>query len=91
MRKLESGELDAALLYWTFCARLEARGFRRLIGADGIAEAFGVTGPIALLGYVFDEGCCNVAPHDRGLRPRLGPGQAGAGGRRRGPGLPCAR
>ncbi|GJD48542.1 hypothetical protein OPKNFCMD_1264 [Methylobacterium crusticola] len=55
MQKLETGELDAALLYWTFCARLEAKGFRRLIGADAIAEAFGVAGPIALLGYVFDE------------------------------------
>ncbi len=63
MRKLETGELDAALLYWTFCARLEARGFRRLIGADGIAEAFGVTGPIALLGYVFDEALLQRAPH----------------------------
>ncbi|MFE1601817.1 ABC transporter substrate-binding protein [Methylobacterium sp. ID0610] len=55
MQKLETGELDAALLYWTFCARLEAKGFRRLIGADEIAGAFGVEGPIALLGYVFDE------------------------------------
>ncbi|MFH6786389.1 MULTISPECIES: ABC transporter substrate-binding protein [Methylobacterium] len=63
MRKLESGELDAALLYWTFCARLEARGFRRLIGADGIAEAFGVEGPIALLGYVFDEALLQRQPH----------------------------
>ncbi len=25
-QKLESGELDAALLYWQFCARLEAKG-----------------------------------------------------------------
>ncbi|TNC12317.1 ABC transporter substrate-binding protein [Methylobacterium terricola] len=63
MRKLETGELDAALLYWTFCARLEARGFRRLIGADGIAEAFGVEGPIALLGYVFDEALLQRQPH----------------------------
>ncbi|MGY2048522.1 ABC transporter substrate-binding protein [Methylobacterium sp. JK268] len=55
MQKLETGELDAALLYWTFCARLEAKGFRRLIGAEAIARAFGVEGPIALLGYVFDE------------------------------------
>lgn len=62
MRKLESGELDAALLYWTFCARLEARGFRRLIGADGIAASFGVEGPIALLGYVFDEALLQREP-----------------------------
>ncbi|MEH3148305.1 MAG: transporter substrate-binding domain-containing protein [Methylobacterium frigidaeris] len=55
MQKLEAGELDAALLYWTFCARLEARGFRRLTSADAIARGFGVAGPVALLGYVFDD------------------------------------
>ena len=55
MQKLETGELDAALLYWTFCARLEAKGFRRLTDADAIARGFGVTGPVALLGYVFDD------------------------------------
>ncbi|ACL60800.1 ABC transporter substrate-binding protein [Methylobacterium nodulans] len=62
MQKLEAGELDAALLYWTFCARLEARGFRRLIGADEIARSFGVEGPIALLGYVFDEALLQRKP-----------------------------
>jgi NitT/TauT family transport system substrate-binding protein len=55
MNKLESGELDAALLFWNFCARLEAKGFRRLISAGDIAKSFGVEGEIALLGYVFDE------------------------------------
>jgi NitT/TauT family transport system substrate-binding protein len=53
--KLAAGELDAGLLYWNFCARLEAKGFRRLVGAGEIARSFGLTGEIALLGYVFDE------------------------------------
>ncbi len=53
--KLESGELDAALLYWNFCARLEAKGYRRLIGASEITKAFGIDGPIAFVGYVFDR------------------------------------
>jgi NitT/TauT family transport system substrate-binding protein len=53
--KLESGELDAALLYWNFCARLEAKGFRRVIGADEIAASFGISGPIAFIGYAFSE------------------------------------
>jgi NitT/TauT family transport system substrate-binding protein len=53
--KLAAGELDAGLLYWNFCARLEAKGFRRLVGASEIARSFGLTGEIALLGYVFDE------------------------------------
>lgn len=54
--KLESGELDAALLYWNFCARLEAKGFRRLIGADEVARGFGIGGPLALIGYLVDDG-----------------------------------
>jgi NitT/TauT family transport system substrate-binding protein len=53
--KLAAGELDAGLLYWNFCARLEARGFRRLVEAGEIARSFGLDGEIALLGYVFDE------------------------------------
>ena len=53
--KLEAGELDAALLYWTFCARLEAKGFRRLIGVDELAAGLGASGEISFLGYVFDR------------------------------------
>lgn len=51
--KLEQGELDAGLLYWTYCARLEPKGFRRLIGSDDIMRAFGATGSMALIGYLF--------------------------------------
>jgi NitT/TauT family transport system substrate-binding protein len=53
--KLESGEFDAALLFWNFCARLEAKGYRKLLGAGDIARAFGLQGEITLLGYMFDE------------------------------------
>ncbi len=52
--KLEQGDLDAGLLYWTYCARLEAKGFRRLIGSDDIMRAFGATGAMALIGYLFE-------------------------------------
>jgi NitT/TauT family transport system substrate-binding protein len=34
--KATQGELDAVLNFWHFCARLEANGFRRLIGADDV-------------------------------------------------------
>lgn len=54
MQKLESGELDAALLYWQFCARLEAKGFTKLVSADDIMRAFGAKGPVALIGYLFE-------------------------------------
>ena len=53
-QKLEAGELDAALLYWTFCARLEAKGFKRVLGVDDMLKTFGIERPISFLGYVFD-------------------------------------
>lgn len=50
--KLEQGALDAALTYWTYCARLRAKGFRRLIGAEDVVRALGVSGDVALSGYL---------------------------------------
>jgi NitT/TauT family transport system substrate-binding protein len=61
-QKLTSGELDAALLFWNFCARLEAKGFRRLVGADEISRSFGVEQPIAFLGYAFKEAMIAAKP-----------------------------
>ena len=53
--KAIQGELDAVLNFWHFCARLEANGFRRLIGAEEAAAALGATGPVSALGYVFHD------------------------------------
>ncbi|MCE4222823.1 ABC transporter substrate-binding protein [Methylobacterium sp. C25] len=53
-QKLETGELDAALLYWQYCARLEAKGFKRLISADDVMRAFGAKGAVSLIGYLFE-------------------------------------
>lgn len=53
--KAMQGELDAVLNFWHFCARLEASGFRRLIGAQDAALALGASGPVSALGYVFSE------------------------------------
>ncbi|WP_274628870.1 ABC transporter substrate-binding protein [Arvimicrobium flavum] len=53
--KARQGELDAVLNFWHFCARLEANGFRRVIGANDAAIALGASGPVSTLGYVFHE------------------------------------
>ena len=50
--QLERGELDAALMYWNYCARLRAKGFRQVTGAQAIVRSLGVTGDVALLGYL---------------------------------------
>lgn len=54
-KKAEQGEVDAVLNYWHYSARLEAKGFRRLVGANEAAMALGAKGPISAIGYVFDE------------------------------------
>jgi NitT/TauT family transport system substrate-binding protein len=53
--KARQGELDAVLNYWHFCARLEAEGFRRLIGVEDAEKALGASGPVSAVGYVFHE------------------------------------
>lgn len=53
--KAQQGELDAVLNFWHFCARLEASGFRRVIGANEAAKGLGATGDVSALGYVFRE------------------------------------
>lgn len=52
--KMADGEMDAGLNYWNFCAALEAKGFRRLIGIEDLLPQFGAKGRVAMVGYVFD-------------------------------------
>jgi NitT/TauT family transport system substrate-binding protein len=54
-QKTQSGEMDATLNYWNFCAALEAKGFRRLAGIEDLLPKLGTSGRVAMIGYVFDE------------------------------------
>jgi NitT/TauT family transport system substrate-binding protein len=60
--KIQTGELDAVLNYWHFCARLEAKGYNRLIGVNEAARELGVAGDVPQLGYVFREDFANDHP-----------------------------
>lgn len=53
--KLRGGEFDAALNYWHFNARLEADGFRRIVGADDASRELGAAGVVSTLGYAFHD------------------------------------
>jgi NitT/TauT family transport system substrate-binding protein len=53
--KMLTGEMDATVNYWNFCAALEAKGFRRLIGIEDLLPKLGAKGRTAMIGYVFDE------------------------------------
>lgn len=60
--KVQQGELDAVLNFWNYCARLEAKGFRRLTGGHEAAAALGASGPIVALGYIFHEAWAKAHP-----------------------------
>ncbi len=51
--KLEQGELDALLTFWTFEARLESQGFREAFSVADCTRALGLPPDLDLLGFVF--------------------------------------
>ncbi len=53
--ELTAGRLDAALTYWQFAARLEAKGMRRLLGMSDAMRELGIAEPVPLVGYVLSE------------------------------------
>lgn len=62
MEKTLQGEMDANLNFWNLCARMEAKGFRRLMSVEEAQIKLGVAAPNALLGYVFDESFMKASP-----------------------------
>jgi NitT/TauT family transport system substrate-binding protein len=57
--KLRQGELDAALNFWHYNARLEAEGYRMLVSAQEAAATLGAKGDISAIGYVFNDAWAN--------------------------------
>src|SRR5262245_15835596 len=53
--KMRSGEMDATVNYWNFCAALEANGFRRGAGIEDLLANLGAKGRPAMIGCVFGE------------------------------------
>lgn len=60
--KVQTGELDAVLNFWHFCARLEAQGYNRLLGINDAMRELGVGSDVPQLGYVFPEDFANENP-----------------------------
>lgn len=57
-----AGRVDALLNFWPYAARLEAKGFRRLIGVSGMMRAFGIESALPLVGFVFPATLANSEP-----------------------------
>ena len=55
-----NGDMDATVNYWNFCAALEEKGFHRIASIQDIVQRFGAKGPVAMVGYVFDEAWANA-------------------------------
>jgi NitT/TauT family transport system substrate-binding protein len=53
--KIQDGELDAVLNYWHFAARLEAKGYKPLVGVDEAIAELGVASVPPQIGYVFRD------------------------------------
>lgn len=53
MQKTLDGEIDAAINYWHFLARMKARGFTVIAPVDEAADSLGLDPDTPLLGYVF--------------------------------------
>ena len=62
MAKTLSGEMDASVNYWNFCAVMEAKGFRRVAGIEDLLPRLGAKGRTAMIGYVFDEEWARANP-----------------------------
>lgn len=52
-QKAMDGEIDAAINYWHFLAKMQANGFRIVAPVDEAAAALGLDPKTPLLGYVF--------------------------------------
>ena len=53
--KALQGEVDANLTFWNFCADLESKGLKRGVGMDMVMKSLGAKGPVAIVGYTFDN------------------------------------
>jgi NitT/TauT family transport system substrate-binding protein len=51
----QKGELDGALNYWNYTARLKALNFRKIVSVEDILPKIGIGSSLPLIGYVFSQ------------------------------------
>ncbi len=64
--QIELGEIDAVINNWNFVAQLQAKGYRRLLGAEEAARELGIASDVPLLGYIFRESWADAHGGDIG-------------------------
>jgi NitT/TauT family transport system substrate-binding protein len=60
--QLAAGRLDAALVFWPFVARLEARGMRSLLPMQEVLRDLGFAEPLPMVGWTFSESWASANP-----------------------------
>lgn len=53
--ELERGRLDLLVTFWHFGARLEAKGYKRLLELEQLTRSLGLADQVPMLGYLFDQ------------------------------------
>jgi NitT/TauT family transport system substrate-binding protein len=53
--RAKQGEIDAVLNFWPYAARLEAEGFKQLIGIEDVVRELGAKGEVSMVGFVFSD------------------------------------
>jgi NitT/TauT family transport system substrate-binding protein len=61
-RLMLRGDLDAAINFWHYGARLKAAGYKLLVTVPQMLTELGIEGKIPLLGWVFDQTWANEHP-----------------------------
>jgi NitT/TauT family transport system substrate-binding protein len=61
-QQLEAGELDAALLYWNFAARLKAKGYREVTSVERLARNLGASGNVSMIGFILHRKFAGAHP-----------------------------
>lgn len=54
-RLMQRNDVDAAINFWHYNARLKASGYKLLVSVPQMLSALGVTNKVPLLGWVFDQ------------------------------------
>ncbi len=52
-KKLETGELDGVINFWHYVAKLEVKGFKRLLDVKDVLAELGLKQDVPMIGYVF--------------------------------------
>jgi NitT/TauT family transport system substrate-binding protein len=53
--QMQAGRLDALLTYWTFAAKAQAAGARRILAVEDAVGAMGIPAGVPYIGYTFAE------------------------------------